>query len=157
MRKFWGEPIVVTQELGDILGNEVVKDSILSNSDTICLLDQRKFMDNYGDISRLLSLNETEQKKIFTINALDNRSGRARFKEVYIKRGATGEVYGVEVSLFQYLCYTTEKPEKTAVETYLNRYGDFKDALEAFIADFSHSGLKLEQFVSQINNASNSN
>ncbi|RYZ42820.1 MAG: conjugal transfer protein TraG, partial [Sphingobacteriales bacterium] len=153
MRKFWGEPIVVTQELGDILGNEVVKDSILSNSDTICLLDQRKFMDNYGEISRLLSLNETEQKKIFTINALDNRRDRARFKEVYIKRGATGEVYGVEVSLFQYLCYTTEKPEKTAVETYLRLYGDFKAALEAFIADFSASGLRLEQFVERINNA----
>ena len=108
-------------------------------------------MDNYDEISRLLSLNETEQKKIFTINALNNQQNRARFKEVYIKRGATGEVYGVEVSLFQYLCYTTEKPEKTAVETYLKRYGGFEEALEAFIDDFSLSGLKLEQFVSQLN------
>src|SRR6201999_1025489 len=83
VRKFWGEAIVVTQELADILGNAVVKDSILSNSDTICLLDQSKFRDNYAAIAALLSINETERKKIFTINQLNNQDSRGRFKEVY--------------------------------------------------------------------------
>jgi conjugation system TraG family ATPase len=95
VRKFWGEAIVVTQELGDIIGNAVVKDSILNNSDTVCLLDQTKFKDNYNDIAALLSINETERKKIFTINQLDNTEGRGRFKEVYIRRGSVGEIYGV--------------------------------------------------------------
>ncbi|WP_333802651.1 TraG family conjugative transposon ATPase, partial [Sphingobacterium multivorum] len=54
VRKFWGEVIVVTQELGDILGNPIVKDSILANSDTICLLDQSKFRENYDAIAKLL-------------------------------------------------------------------------------------------------------
>jgi hypothetical protein len=103
VRKFWGEAIVVTQELGDIIGNAVVKDSILNNSDTTCLLDQTKFKDNYGAIASLLSINETESKKIFSINQLENTEGRGRFKEVYIRRGSVGEVYGVEVSLHQYL------------------------------------------------------
>src|SRR5690606_40174805 len=114
VRKFWGEAIVVTQELGDIIGNAVVKDSILNNSDTVCLLDQSKFVENYAEIAKLLAITETERKKIFTIGKLDNTAGRSRFKEVYIRRGASGEVYGVEVSLVQYLGYTTEKPEKTA-------------------------------------------
>src|SRR5690606_40569626 len=109
VRKFWGEVIVVTQELGDILGNAIVKDSILANSDTICLLDQSKFRENYDAIAKLLSISDTERRKIFTINQLENKDGRGRFKEVYIRRGSTGEVYGVEVSLYQYLCYTTEK------------------------------------------------
>ena len=99
VRKFWGEAIVVTQELGDIIGNAVVKDSIINNSDTICLLDQTKFKDNYNEIAALLSINETERRKIFTINQLDNTEGRGRFKEVYIRRGSAGEVYGVEVAL----------------------------------------------------------
>jgi len=155
MRKFWGEPIIVTQELGDILGNAVVKDSILSNSDTICLLDQSKFKENYGEIAKLLSLNEVEQKKIFTINALENKIGRGKFKEVYFKRGAIGEVYGVEVSLFQYLCFSTEKPEKTAVETYVKKYGAYQSGLEHFISDLKYSNLPLDAFVRMVNGAVN--
>ncbi|ERM83050.1 conjugal transfer protein TraG [Rhodonellum psychrophilum GCM71 = DSM 17998] len=151
VRKFWGEIIVVTQELGDILGNKVVKDSILNNSDTIILLDQTKFKDHYDEIASLLSINENERKKIFTINQFDNSEGRGRFKEVYIRRGATGEVYGVEVSLHQYLTYTTEKPEKAAVETYIDFYGNYQIGLDFFVEDFKSSGYGLHQFFSLIN------
>jgi conjugation system TraG family ATPase len=151
VRKFWGEAIVVTQELADILGNTVVKDSILSNSDTTCLLDQSRFRENYEDIARLLSLSATEQKKIFTINQLENKDGRGKFKEVYIRRGTYGEVYGVEVSLHQYLTYTTEKPEKTAVESYALVYGNFPAGLDAFVNDLQDSKLPLESFVDLIN------
>ncbi len=151
VRKFWGEAIVVTQELGDIIGNAVVKDSILNNSDTVCLLDQTKFKDNYNEIAALLSINETERKKIFTINQLDNTEGRSRFKEVYIRRGSVGEIYGVEVSIEQYLTYTTEKPEKSAVEVYVGYFGSYPKALDLFVADIAESGLSLSQFVSHIN------
>ncbi|MFA6083406.1 TraG family conjugative transposon ATPase [Mucilaginibacter sp.] len=151
VRKFWGEAIVVTQELGDIIGNAVVKDSIINNSDTICLLDQTKFKDNYNDIASLLAINETERRKIFTINQLDNTENRGRFKEVYIRRGAVGEVYGVEVSLHQYLTYTTEKPEKSAVESYTNRFGSYPEGLDAFIRDLKESGKSLPAFISQVN------
>ncbi|MBS7565561.1 TraG family conjugative transposon ATPase [Mucilaginibacter sp. Bleaf8] len=151
VRKFWGEAIVVTQELGDIIGNAVVKDSIINNSDTICLLDQTKFKDNYNAIAALLSINETERRKIFTINQLDNTENRGRFKEVYIRRGAIGEVYGVEVSLQQYLTYTTEKPEKSAVESYTSRYGSYADGLDAFVADLHQSGKSLPAFIAHVN------
>ncbi|QEM03685.1 TraG family conjugative transposon ATPase [Mucilaginibacter rubeus] len=152
VRKFWGEVIVVTQELADIIGNAVVKDSIISNSDTITLLDQNKFKDNYNEIAALLSINEVERKKIFSIHQLNNQEGRGRFKEVYIRRGSTGEVYGVEVSLYQYLAYTTEKPEKSAVEIYVNHFGTYPKALEAFVEALKNSGLQLQQFVSRVNN-----
>jgi len=151
VRKFWGEAIVVTQELGDIIGNAVVKDSIINNSDTICLLDQAKFKDNYSQIASLLSINENERKKIFTINQLDNQDGRGRFKEVYIRRGSTGEVYGVEVSLHQYLTYTTEKPEKSAVEIYTQAFGGYQQGLDAFVEDFKASKLSLHSFFDKVN------
>jgi hypothetical protein len=154
VRKFWGEAIVVTQELGDIIGNAVVKDSIINNSDTICLLDQTKFKDNYKDIAALLSINETERRKIFTINQLDNQINRGRFKEVYIRRGSTGEVYGVEVALEQYLTYTTEKPEKSAVEHYTNKYSSYAEGLDAFISDLKKSGLSVPQFINRVNQQS---
>jgi len=151
VRKFYGEAIVVTQELGDIIGNLVVKDSIISNSDTVCLLDQTKFKDNFDEIAKLLSINPHERKKIFTINQLDNIENRGRFKEVYIRRGSVGEVYGVEVSLHQYLAFTTEKPEKSAVEIYSQYYGGYQSGLENFVNDFKRSNLKLDIFFKKIN------
>lgn len=151
VRKFWGEAIVVTQELGDIIGNAVVKDSIVNNSDSIILLDQTKFKDNFGEIANLLSLNNVEQKKIFTINNLDNKDNRSRFKEFYFKRGDRGEVYGNEVSMCQYLTYTTEKPEKTAIETYANAFGSYPNGLDKFVETLQKSNLQLPQFVEFVN------
>lgn len=151
VRKFAGEAIVVTQELDDIIGNPVVKNSILANSDTVCLLDQSKFRDNFDDIARLLSLNEIEKSKIFTINRLDNREGRSRFKEVYIRRGAVGEVYGVEVPLEEYLTYTTERSEKEALGIYELHYPDFLTALQRMVADFRGQQLDWSGFIRYIN------
>jgi conjugation system TraG family ATPase len=151
VRKFWGEIIEVTQSLDDIIGNPVLKDSIISESDTIILLDQRKFKDNYDTIARLLSINETEQRKIFTINQLDNKDGRGRFKEFYMRRGAVGEVYGLEVAIEQYLTYTTEKPEKMAVQRYVGKYGSYPEALDAFVADLKASGLSMGEFIKRVN------
>lgn len=151
VRKFWGEAVVVTQELDDIIGNAVVKDSIINNSDTFILLDQTKFKDNFDKIASLLSLNKVEQNKIFTINNLNNKFGRSRFKEFYLKRGSKGEVYGNEVSLEQYLTYTTEKPEKSAVEYYVQKYGNYDEALRRLVGDLKTFGDSLENFVSLVN------
>ncbi|MFL0137688.1 TraG family conjugative transposon ATPase [Tenacibaculum maritimum] len=152
VRKFRGEAVVVTQELDDIISNPIVKDSIINNSDTIILLDQTKFRDNFDVISDLLSLSEVERNKIFTVNQLDNKDNRGRFKEVYIKRGDSGEVYGVEVSFEEYITYTTEKAEKEAFNYYLKNFeGNYKNALETFVKDFQEYGGRLSQFAEIIN------
>ncbi|SHF40054.1 TraG family conjugative transposon ATPase [Chryseobacterium sp. OV279] len=151
VRKFWGEAVVVTQELDDIIGNAVVKDSIINNSDTFILLDQTKFKDNFDRIAALLSLNKVEQNKIFTINNLNNKFGRSRFKEFYLKRGSKGEVYGNEVALEQYLTYTTEKPEKSAVEYYVQEYGNYDRALEIFVEQVKSFGDDMGSMVSLVN------
>jgi conjugation system TraG family ATPase len=155
VRKFRGEAVVVTQELDDIIGNEIVKNSIINNSDTICLLDQTKFKDSYTEIAALLSLNEVEQKKIFTINNLPNKENRGRFKEVYIKRGGVGEVYGVEVSMHEYLTYTTERSEKEAVQYYVEHFGgfdkDYRTGLDCFVSEFEKSNKKLSEFINIVN------
>lgn len=153
VRKFWGEIIEVTQELGDIIGNPIVKDSIISNSDTVILLDQSKFKDNYTEIAALLSINETERRKIFSINQLDNTEGRGRFKEVYIRRGSSGEVYGVEVAMEQYLTFSTEKPEKSAVEIYAHHYGSYPAGLDAMVGTMKQLALPLPELVSRVNRA----
>ena len=149
VRKFWGEIIEVTQEINDIIGNPIIKDSIINNSDTIILLQQNEA--DFRKVAELLSINEAEQKKIFTINRLENKEGRARFNEFYIRRGNVGEVYGVEVSIYHHLAFTTEKPEKSAVEIYARHYGSYPKALTAFVSDMEKSGLALGDFVQRVN------
>jgi hypothetical protein len=149
VRKFWGIAMVVTQELEDIISNPVVKNSIINNSDIICLLDQTKFKDNYEEIASLLSLSEVEKKKIFTINNLQNREGRNRFNEVYIKRGQKGQVYGVEVSSHEYFTFTTERIEKDTVGYYQAIYGNIQEALDCFISDMKKSKLKQGDWIRQ--------
>jgi len=149
VRKFWGEIIEVTQEINDIIGNPIIKDSIINNSDTIILLQQNEA--DFRKVAELLSINEAEQKKIFTINRLDNKDGRARFNEFYIRRGNVGEVYGVEVSMYHHLAFTTEKPEKSAVEIYAKHHGSYPAALTAFVSDMEKSGLALGDFVQKVN------
>lgn len=147
VRKFWGMAMVVTQELEDIIGNATVKNSIINNSDIVCLLDQTKFKDNYREIADLLSLNQTEQKKIFTVNKLPNREGRSRFNEAYIKRGSMGQVYGVEVSKHEYFTFTTERIEKDALGFYQIVYQNYKTALDNFINDLEASKMKQSIWV----------
>lgn len=151
VRKFWGMAMVVTQELEDIISNPVVKNSIISNSDIICLLDQSKFIDKYQEIANLLSLTEVNQKQIFTINQLPNKENRNRFNEVFIKRGNYGNVFGVEVSLHEYFTFTTERIEKDAVGYYHIIYGSFQTGLDNFIIDLKSSKLKNMDWVLQVN------
>lgn len=92
-----------------------------------------------------------EQNKIFTINNLNNKFGRSRFKEFYLKRGSKGEVYGNEVSLEQYLTYTTEKPEKSAIEYYAKESESYDDALKKFVEDVKAFNNDLGTMVSLVN------
>ncbi len=149
VRKFRGEAVIVTQEVDDIIGNPIVKDSILANSDCLCLLDQAKFRDNFNRIASLLSLNEVEQAKIFSVNKTRDPD-RGPYKEVYIKRGQQGEVYGVEVSLAEYMTYTTERTEKHALWSYVAAYENYEKGLEAFLTDFYESGVTLSAFCKSV-------
>ena len=151
VRKWNGEAILVTQELDDIIGNETIKNSVINNSDTIILLDQAKFLQNYDQVAEILSLDSIEQNKIFTINQLDNKENRSRFMEVYIKRGRIGDVYGVEVSLEQYLIFTTERKEKEAVKVYVESMGSYREGVNSFVKDLKESKLSLGAFCAQIN------
>lgn len=86
-RKFWASVGVVTQEIQDIIGSEIVKEAIINNSDVVMLLDQSKFKERFDEIRKILGLTEVDCKKIFTINRLENKEGRSFFREVFIRRG----------------------------------------------------------------------
>jgi conjugation system TraG family ATPase len=111
VRKFFGEAVVVTQEIDDIISSPVVKETIINNSDCKILLDQRKYQNKFDQIQNLLGLTDKERSQILSIN-LANAANRL-YKEVWIGLGGTqSAVYATEVSAEEYLCYTTEETEK---------------------------------------------
>lgn len=141
-RKHWAMVGVVTQEIQDITSSPIVKEAIISNSDVFMLLDQAKFKDKFDDIKATLALSDIDCKKIFTINRLDNKDGRSAFKEVFIKRIDTSDVYGVEEPKECYMAYTTEKVEKEALKLYKKLLkADMETAIEAYVRDWNASGI----------------
>ena len=141
-RKFWASVGVVTQEIQDIVGSPIVKEAIINNSDVVMLLDQSKFRERFDEIQTILGLTEVDCKKIFTINRLENKDGRSFFREVFIRRGQKGAVYGVEEPRECYMTYTTERSEKEALKIYRTELGcDHRTAVEAYCRDWERSGL----------------
>jgi len=114
VRKYFGEAVVVTQEVDDIISSPIVKETIINNSDCKILLDQRKYMNRFDQIQELLGLTDKEKSQILSIN-LSNNPNRL-YKEVWIGLGGTqSAVYATEVSPEEYLAYTTEETEKMQV------------------------------------------
>ncbi|MCT3734167.1 TraG family conjugative transposon ATPase [Elizabethkingia anophelis] len=114
VRKFFGEAIVVTQEVDDIIHSPVVKESIINNSDCKILLDQRKYMNKFDDIQAMLGLTEKEKSQVLSINM--NNDPKRLYKEVWIGLGGMhSAVYATEVSFEEYMTYTTEETEKLEV------------------------------------------
>lgn len=153
-RKFWASVGVVTQEIQDIIGSPVVKEAIINNSDVVMLLDQSKFKERFDNIKAILGLTDVDCKKIFTINRLENKTGRSFFREVFIRRGTTSGVFGVEEPRECYMTYTTERAEKEALKLYKKElHCSHQQAIEAYCKDWNLSGIdKSLAFAQKVNN-----
>ena len=155
VRKFWGTVGVVTQEIQDIISSPIVKEAIINNSDVMMLLDQSKFKERFDDIKKVLGLTDVDCKKIFTINRLQNKEGRAYFNEVFVRRGTESAVFGVEEPHECYMTYTTERLEKDALKLYKKELGcGIQEALLQYCQDWERSGIKgTLQFAQKVNAA----
>jgi len=155
VRKFWGTVGVVTQEIQDIISSPIVKEAIINNSDVMMLLDQSKFKERFEDIKKVLGLTDVDCKKIFTINRLQNKEGRAYFNEVFVRRGTESAVFGVEEPHECYMTYTTERIEKEALKLYKKELGcAIQEALLQYCQDWERSGIKgTLQFAQKVNAA----
>ena len=121
VRKFFGEAVVVTQEVEDIISSSIVKETIITNSDCKILLDQRKYINKFDAIQSLLGLTDKQRDQILSINLANNPS--RRYKEVWIGLGAQSAVYATEVSPEEYCTYTTEQPEKLELQRLTQQLG----------------------------------
>lgn len=140
MRKFYGEPIVVTQEADDIKGNKIIKDAIINNSDTKILLDQTKYMNKFHEVQELLGLTEKEKTLILSMNKANDPT--KKYKEVFISLGGIlSKVYRTEVSLEEYLAYTTEEKEKIIVQQYSKKYGSIEKGISVLASEIRNKSV----------------
>jgi conjugation system TraG family ATPase len=128
VRKFFGEAIVVTQEVEDIISSPVVKQAIINNSDCKILLDQSKYQNKFGQIQELLGLTEKEKALVLSINKANDPA--KKYKEVFISLGGVlSKVYRTEVSPEEYLAYTTEEKEKIKVQAAAQKFGSIEKGI----------------------------
>ena len=131
VRKFFGEAIVVTQEVEDIISSPVVKQAIINNSDCKILLDQSKYQNKFDQIQELLGLTDKEKALVLSVNKANDPA--KKYKEVFISLGGMlSKVYRTEVSLEEYLAYTTEESEKVKMNAFAQKFGgDIKKGIAA--------------------------
>jgi conjugation system TraG family ATPase len=122
VRKFFGEAVVVTQDVEDIISSPIIKQAIINNSDCKILLDQSKYQNKFDQIQELLGLTEKEKAMVLSLNKANDPA--RNYKEVFISLGGMlSKVYRTEVSLEEYLAYTTEESEKVKVQAYAQKFG----------------------------------
>jgi hypothetical protein len=127
MRKFFGEPIIVTQEVEDVISSPIVKQTIINNSDCKILLDQSKYQNKFDQIQELLGLTEKDKALILSMNKANDP--KRKYKETTFILGSHSKVYRTEVSLEEYLAYTTEESEKVKVQEYAKKYGSIQKGI----------------------------
>jgi len=133
VRKFFGEAVVVTQDVEDIISSPVVKQAIINNSDCKILLDQSKYQNKFDQIQELLGLTEKEKALVLSINKANDPE--KKYKEVFISLGGMlSKVYRTEVSPEEYFAYTTEEKEKIRVQQSSERFsGDIQRGITALV------------------------
>jgi hypothetical protein len=108
----------------------VIKDTIISNTGTVMLLDQKQAQSSFGELSRLLNLTESQQAMVLSVGkALDPRF---KYREVFISRGGYSSVYATEVSVEEALAFESEKKKKLPLLQKAVQLHSIRKAIEFF-------------------------
>jgi conjugation system TraG family ATPase len=122
IRKFNGIPIVITQELDDLISSPIIKDAIINNADIKILMDMRKFVNKFDRLQETLGLSEKGKTILLSVSK-DNR-------EIYIDIGSqVMKVFKNELCPEEYYAYTTEGKEKVMVMEYAAKYGSVEKGI----------------------------
>lgn len=138
IRKFNGIPIVITQELEDVISSAIIKDAIINNTDIKILTDMRKFVNKFDKLQEVLGLSEKGKHILLSVNK-DNR-------EIFVDVGGQIlKVYKNELCPEEYYAYTTEGKERVKVMEYAERYGSYELGIAALVKELKEEHEKQHQ------------
>jgi conjugation system TraG family ATPase len=129
-RKHFGEAIVITQEIEDILSSDIIRQTIINNADCKILMDQSKYQHRFTEVQQLLGLTDKERALLLSVNRANDPE--KSYKEVFISLGGrVSKVYRLEVSPEEYYTYTTEETEKLLVTNAVEKYGSMEAGIKS--------------------------
>jgi conjugation system TraG family ATPase len=142
VRKFYGEAIVVTQEIEDIISSPVVRNTIINNADLKILPDQGKQGERFDQLQKALGLSEHEKAAVVSVNKSNDPT--RKYKEVaFCFANGPCQVYGVETSLEEYLAFTSEESERVLVDQYAKQEGDLEKGIRTLARNIRSGAVKL--------------
>ncbi|MFD0765406.1 TraG family conjugative transposon ATPase [Mucilaginibacter lutimaris] len=128
IRKFNGIPIVITQELEDLVSSPIIKDAIINNADIKILMDMRKFQGKFDKLQDTLGLSDKGKTILLSVNK-DNR-------EIFVDIGGQiMKVYRNELCPEEYYAFTTEGRERVKVREYAREHGSIEAGITALVRD----------------------
>lgn len=111
-RKHYGAIGVITQEIEDLLKSEIIKETIIQNTDIKIIMDIAKYEEDPEMVFNLFKISNSNIPQIFSINkSLPSSQNRGAYKELAVILGKHCKVYGTEVSKHAYSLFTTEPTE----------------------------------------------
>jgi len=138
VRKFFGEVNTVTQEVEDLVGSAIVKDTIINVSDCKIVLDLSKFVHKFDQLQATLGLTDKAKEMILSLNRANDPS--RRYRELFIDLAGHSKVYGFEPSMEEYYAYTTEERERVLVMDYAAKYGSLQKGIERLVMEKREKG-----------------
>ena len=110
-RKFRTSAVVVSQSITDLTGSDIIKDAIIQNTDVKILLDQRKNANNFQNSVSVLGLSPMATNLVLSVGT--DLDPKYKYKEAFFAIGEDySNVFAMEVSLEQALCFETDKTLK---------------------------------------------
>lgn len=132
IRKFNGVPIVITQELDDLVSSPVIKDAIINNADIKILMDMRKFIHKFDKLQDTLGLSDKGKTILLSVNKDD--------REIFIDIGGQiQKAYKNELCPEEYYAFTTEGKERVRVVEYAELYGSMELGIAALVKDIKNA------------------
>jgi conjugation system TraG family ATPase len=135
IRKFNGIPIVVTQELDDLVSSPVIKDAIINNADIKILMDMRKFQGKFDKLQETLGLSEKGKTILLSVNK--------DLREIFIDIGGQDmKVYRNELCPEEYFAFTTEGRERVEVMRLAVELGSMEQGIAAMVQQQQDKGKR---------------
>lgn len=130
-RKYNTSAMVITQELDDILSSDVIKETILQNSDIKILMNQSGNINAFEKISGPLGLSPMETNLVLSMSGRESRS-----KDVFIKWGnSRAGVYTVEACPEQLWAFESNHEKKKPLFEKMKETGSMLSAIDALIRE----------------------
>nr|WP_262712283.1 TraG family conjugative transposon ATPase [Mucilaginibacter ginsenosidivorans] len=132
IRKFNGVPMVISQEVDDLISSSIIKDAIINNADIKILMDMRKFQYKFDKVQDALGLSDKAKTILLSVNK-DER-------EIYIDIGGQIiKVYKNELCPEELYAFTTEGKERVRVQEYAAKYGSMEKGITALVNEFKNN------------------